>query len=319
MGCAKLCDCNLSLSNTGTGCITPMAVEKRAWIMNKTKSDGTLNYIDLAGALDDTYFQGLINNADPLARIYPLPEIKNIVDARDKPTTYAFKDATERFVRDGVRKFEGVFPPEFASPQLVGILEDQRCAKPCKFTIDANGTIWGRPSADGTKLYPIEMDGQSVAVTLIKPTDTEPAMMSYSFNYHPSEKDCIIRGLEAGELAGGINPLSYDGLLDVFIEVVSCTTIKLVARLYTIFGNLLTPLTVKGLVVGDFALENVTVPGAIALTGTGSDFSESSDGGTYSLTYATADDPASTNVLKLTPTKNGYDFKLVIATSIVVA
>jgi hypothetical protein len=318
MGCAKVCDCNFSIGNTGTGCVTPMAVEKRAWVVNRFKADGTLNYIDLTATLDDNYFLDLINEADPLARFYPLPEIKNITDVRDKPLMFTWKDGTERFVRDGVRKYEGMFPPESASPQLIGILEGQRCTDPCKFSIDANGTIWGRISADGTKLYPIRMDAQSIAALWVKTTDTEPEMVGYSFNYHPSEKDCQVRGLEAGELVGGINPLDYDGLLDVFVQVVSCTTTALKVKLYTIFGQILSALTVKAMIVGEFDLFNVTDNSTISLVGTGSDFEED-PAGTYEFTYTTADQPVSTDVLKLTPTKNGYDFAAVVATSIVVS
>src|ERR1035437_8333876 len=175
--CANTCDCNAILMNTKTGCITTKAVEKRTWIVNEVGSAGTKNYIDLTATLDDTYFSGKVNNANPLDRFYPLPEIKNVIDAREKPVLYTWKDGTEVFVRDGVRKFDGMFPPEVASPQLLGILEGQRCAVPCKFTIDANGTIWGKISADGTKLYPVKMDPQSIAPIFINPTDTEPTML----------------------------------------------------------------------------------------------------------------------------------------------
>lgn len=320
--CAKTCDCNYTIANTGIGCNPIMKVEKKPWIMNKTKADGTLNYIDLSITLDDTYFSGLINNVDPLARLYPLPEIKNITDARDKPVVYAWKDSTEVFVRDGIRKYDAMFPPDVAGPQFTGILETLRCAKPCKFSVDADGTIWGRLSDDGTKLYPVEMDGQSVAAIFTKPTDTEPQMLGFSFNYHPSEKDCQLRGIAQSELSGSINPLDYVGLMDVFVKVISCTVTKLVVKLYNSFGTPLNPETVKGLLVGAFALSKVAspytaTPTAVALTGTGAAFSETS--GTYSLTYKTADDPSVTDHLALTPTKLGYDFKAVVATTIVVS
>lgn len=314
--CAKTCDCNVTTTNTGAGCTPVMKVEKRPWIMNETKADGTLNYIDLTSDLDDEYFSGLINNVDPLQRLYPLPEIKNITDAREKPVVYAWKDGTEVFVRDGIRKFEGMFPPDSASPQLTGILEGQRCSKPCKFSVDADGTVWGKISDDGTKLYPVKMDAQSVAAIFTKPTDTEPQMLGYSFNYHPSEKDCVLRGLVPSEMADGVDPLSYNGLIDVFVKVVSCNDTKLVVKLTTVFGTALNPLVVTGLVVGDFALYNVTDSSAIALTGSGSAFAENPDG-TYSLTYATADQPTAADVLRLTPTEDGYDFLAVVQTSIV--
>lgn len=317
MACATVCDCNYALDNTRVGCVPLMGVEKRPWIMNERNSTGALNYIDLTATLNDAYFSGLINNADPLARLYPLPEVKDISDAREEPVTFAWKDGTQVFVRDGVRKYSAMFPPDSATPQLLGILETMRCAKPCKFSVDAKGTIWGRISDDRTKLYPIKMDPASIAPIFIKPTDSEPQMIGWSFNFSPSEFDCKIRGLNASELVGGIAPLDYDGLMDVFAKVISCTTTKLTVKLYNSGGTPINPETIKGLLVTNFALYNVTDSAAIALTGTGAAFAETS--GTYEFTYATADQPIATNVLRLTPTKTGYDFKSVIATSIVVS
>lgn len=318
MTCANVCDCNLTVQNTGVGCTPIMKVVKRPWLWNKYDSSGALNYIDLTDTLDDAYWQALINNADPLARLTPLPEIKNITDVREKPLTYAWKDSSEVFVRDGIRKFEGMFPPDSSSPQLVGILESARCANPAFLGVDEDGTVWGKISADGTKIYPIEIDPKSIAAIFVKQTDTEPQMAAWSFNFHPSEKDCAIRGIAQSEMEDDVDTLSYNGLLNVYAKVISCSTTKLVVKLYTQFGSVLNPLTVKNLLVANFSLYNVTTSSAILLTGTGSAFAESPEG-TYSLTYKTADDPASTNVLRLTPTKDGFDFTAVVATSIVVA
>lgn len=318
MACKKVCDCNLTIDNTGIGCTPLMKVEKRPWIVNKTKSDGTLCFIDLTDTFDDAYFTDWINEADPLDRLYPLPEVKDITDQREAPVTFSWKDGTQVFVRDGVRKFQGMFPPDSASPQLTGILEGQRCAKPCKFSVDADGTIWGRISEDGTKLYPIEMDAQSVAAIFTKPTDTEPQMLGWTFNYAPAEKDCNLRGIPTTELDdASINPLDYNGLMDVYAKVIACTTTKLTVKLYNIFGTAINPQTIQNLLVANFALYNVTDSSAIALTGTGAAFAETT--GTYELTYATANAPTSADVLRLTPTKDGYDFAPVVATSIVVS
>ncbi len=320
--CVKTCDCNATLANTNIGCVTTKAVEKQTWIMNEIGSTGAKNFIDLTVALDDTYFSALINAANPLNRLYPLPEIKNVNDVRDKPVVYTWKDGTEVFVRDGVRKFEGAFPPDVASPQLLGILEGQRCAVPCKFAIDANGTIWGKISADGTKLYPVKMDAKSIAGIYVNSTDTEPTMLMYSFNLHPSERDCQLRGIPAAQLTGDINPLDYEGLMDVYGKVITCTATKLVITLYNRWGNPLAPETVKNLLVGDFTMTKVAspytaTPSPVALTGTGAVFSEAS--GTYSITYKTSDDPSVTDHLSLIGSKVGYDFTALTATTIVVS
>ena len=317
MSCTTTCACNQVMTNTKTGCISSRTVEKQAWVMNRTKADGTLNYIDLTVALDDTYFSSLINNVDPLARLYPLPECKNISDVRDKSVMDTAKDGTMFKVRDGIRKFDGFFFPPFASPQLVAILQSQACAAPCKFSIDSEGTIWGMISADGTKLYPMRMDAGSVDIIYTNPNDTEVEKVAYSFNLHPSEKDRNVRGIKCGDLTGDINPLDYTGMLDVNMKVISVSTTQLVVKLFDNFGTPLTPEAVTGFLVGDFALYNITTSSAIALTGTGASFAESPTG-TYTFHYATANDPASTNHLRLTPTKTGFDCSKVALVSIIV-
>jgi hypothetical protein len=285
--------------------------------MNRTKADGTLNYIDLTTTLNDAYFSGLINNVDPLERLFPLPECKNITDAREKSVFDSAKDGVQYKVRDGIRKYDGMFFPPFASPELVSILQSQACASPCKFSVDANGTIWGRISADGTKLYPMRMDAGSVDVVYVNPDDTQVEKVNYSFNLHPSEKDSQVRGLKCSDLIGDINPLDYTGLMDVTMTVLAITTTELVIKLTDSFGSALTPEVVKGFLVTDFALQNITTTTPIALTGTGASFTGLPDG-SYTMVFKTADDPASTNNLRLTPLKTGFDCTTVPLVSIIV-
>lgn len=318
LGCATVCDCNSPLVNTGIGCSPIMKVEKVTWLINQVNSEGELNYIDLTVDLDDAFFTAMINNADPLARLYPLPPMLDIVDEREKPVVYTYKNGTKRFVRDGVRSFMGMFPPESTSSQLVGILESGRCAKPCKFQLDANGTIWGRLSDDGTKLYPFLMVAGSIAALFTKETDTTPQMIAYSFDYDPSERDCFPRGLQTNSLTGDINPLNYEGLIDVFIKVISCSAAagghgELVVQLFDGFGNLLNPELIKGLEVGIFTVYDVTAAADII------DFTMAEGpSGTYTFTFVSGHALTATHTLNLIPSQNGYGFENVASTAIVV-
>src|ERR1035437_1598372 len=310
MSCTATCACNEKMINTKTGCVTSRAVEKQPWIVNRTKADGTRNYIDLTTTLNDAYFSGLMNKVDPLERVFALPEIKNITDAREKSVMEAAKDGTMYKVRDGVRKFDGAFFPPFASPQLVSILQSQQCASPCKYSVDANGTIWGVISADGTKLYPMRMDAGSIDAVYVNPTDGEVEKVNYSFNLHPSEKDAQVRGLKCSDLIGDINPLDYTGLMDVTMTVVSISTLQLVVKLKDSFGSALTPEVVKGFLVTDFTMTESASPysvwTAFAITGAGSSFAESPDG-TYTFIFPTGTPATTTHHMKLIPVKTGFD------------
>lgn len=315
--CVITCACNQAMINSKTGCLSSRVVEKQAIVVNRTDSTGALNYIDLTLTLDDAYFIAKANEVDNNARWFFLPECKNITDVRDKSVMEAAKDGTMYKVRDGIRKFDGQYFPPFASPQLVGILSSQRCAAPCKFSIDANGTIWGRISEDGTKLYPMRMDAGSIDVIYVNPNDTEVEKVNYSYNLHPSEKDCEVRGIMASELTGGINPLDYTGLMDVSMIVVACNTTDFTFKLIDNFGTPLNPEAVVAFLAGDFALYNVTTSSAIPLTGSGFAFVES-PAGTYKITYPTAHQPSSTDHLRLTPNKSGFDCTTIPSISIIV-
>jgi len=314
MSCAKTCACNQVMVNTKTGCVSSRVVEKVAWVMNKTNASGALNFIDLTQTLNDTYFQGLLNNTDPQARLFPLPECKNISDVRDKSVLESAKDGTMFKVRDGIRKFDGFFFPPFASPQLVAILQSERCASPCKFSVDANGTIWGRLSADGTKLYPMRMDAGSIDVIYTNPTDTEVEKVAYSYNLHPSERDCEVRGLLASDLVGNIDPLDYTGLMDVNMTVISAshTANTVVIQLYDNYGDIMPGMgeAVTGFLAANFALYNITTSTAITLTGV-----VEAPIGTYTLSFASG--VSATNHLKVTPTKAGFDCSSIPSTVII--
>jgi hypothetical protein len=75
------------------------------------------------------------------------------------------------------------------------------------------------------------------------------------------------------------------------------------------YGTPLAPQLVKGLVAGDFALFNIDDSLAVTIISA----TEDTAGGTYAITYAAQD---TTEVLRLTPTKNGYNFSAVVTNTI---
>ena len=307
-----VCNCGASANNTGVGCVYLKQVEKIQWLTSLYDSTGTPNFIDLTTAIDDTVIKAMINNVDPLARAYPLPESKNIDDVRDKTVTEDMKDGTKYFVRLGIRNYTTVFPPESASPVLDASLQGFRCYKKLgKYTITADGWIWGVISADGTKLYPAPIDPGSIAVTPIYTTDTTVQKLQLEYNYHPSFDDRLVRGIPQPQLGGNINPLDYVGLKTAYIQFVSCTTTQLVVNLLDAFGETLDPEMISGILIGGFALQNLTTNLAVTIAS----LDESPDG-TYTFTFTAQ---TSGNLLQLTPTLSGYDWSGVIATNLTVS
>lgn len=322
MGCAKLCDCNDPSINTGIAKCNPIdAPGLKYMFVPLEATDGTKNYIDLTATLNAAYFSAKINHADKTKRFYTMPEVVEMTGGREAPKTKEYTNGSTEFVRRGVRKSKGLFSSETSSPQLSGIIEGLRCNDWGVYEILTDGTIRGKIVDDNTKLYPRRIDAKSVHAIYAETDNDNPTTTEINFNYHVSEDDSCVRFLLKSELSSGVDPRDFSGLLDIYLTVVSCSTTTLVVKLFTEFGTPMKPITDKGLLAADMALYNVTDSAAIPLSGSGFAFAEGtgSSQGTYTITYPSANQPGSADVLRLTPTKTGRDYTQVIATSIVVS
>ena len=317
VGCStKVCSCSESMSNTGTDCMPVMQVAKKLLLTPVFDSTGVRNSLNLAATINAATFTALINQTDSSKRIYPLPELKNIADTRNDPIVETFDDNSTMFLGEGIRNFEGFIVNPFATPVLKAKLKAVVCQEMGVYIVDRNGALRGIISDDGTKLYPYRLDSGSFSAQFINPTNTTSAKIQIRFAFHADEDDGCQRMLIPDEM-NDASLLLLKGLIDVYAEYDTPTVTGVVATLKTEFGSAKTPTLVKGLVVGDFAAYNVTQSSAIALTGVGSAFSESD--GVYTFTYATADQPSVSDVIRLTPTKNGFDFTQVVADTFVTA
>ena len=307
MSCQPVCNCGLSMSNTGTDCTPLIEVASKLILVPICDSTGVRNHIDLTTTLNEAYFQAFINNADKSKRWYPLPDMKNVGDNREEPLTEDFDDGIKIFIREGARTFEGQIVGKKGGHILKGKIEAARCQEMGVYIIHRLGGITGIVSEDKTKLYPYRLDSESISASLVRATNTTTQKLSVKFNFHPDESDGCI-GMITPDQYGDAVPSVWKGLLDVHVKYTTPITTGVILTLYTDYGTPIDPTLVKGLVVGDFAAYNVTQSSAIALTGTGASFSESASGGVYTIAYKTSDDPSVSDVVRFTITKAGFDF-----------
>ena len=101
-----------------------------------------------------------------------------------------------------------------------------------------------------------------------------------------------------------------NGLLDVTSTYSSIGQTSFKATLKTQYGSFLNPVLVEGLVAGDMALYNVTDSASVTITS----IAESPDG-TYQINFASQ---TVADVLRLTITKDGYNFAAVTANTITI-
>lgn len=316
-GCVKTCDCNYSMTNTGAECTPLMEVTKKLMLMPVYDSTGVRNYIDLTTTLDEAYFTGLVNQTDASKRLFPLPALKDIKDSRGNPIVQKFADDSTIYVRDGIRAFDGMIPGRDGNPIMKAKIEAARCGELGVFLVDRKGGLIGAISDDGTKLYPVRLDSESVSAQYIRATDTTVQALQLTFNFHPDESDSCLRIVLDSEM-GDADLLTLKGLVNVYATFSSVTATGAHVKLYTEYGTIVNPNTVKGLVTADFVsaatgtaskVRNQTSGTDVTVTATESTTSP----GTYTLAWASQ---TTGNKIAIDCKKDGFDFTAVAAAPI---
>jgi len=277
------------------------------------KADGTINEIDLSDTFNLAYFTALVNNADETLRWYPLPFVKNMIDERADSDFESFDDKTRIERQVGIRSVKTIITTlgnnaGAVSPQMVGKINDKKCKVSGLFGITKSKQLVGEMINDGF-LAPIRIDNGSLMAILVKTgSGAITQKINLGFDWHIDVQDERLRTLEADEMTTDISLLN--GLLDVtsVYSAIGQTSFK--ATLKTIFGTFVNPLLVEGLVAGDMALYNVTDSANVTITSA----VEAPDG-TYTISYASQ---TVADVLRLTITKDGFDFTAVTANTITI-
>jgi hypothetical protein len=277
------------------------------------KNDGTINEIDLTDTFNLAYFTALVNNADETLRWYPLPFVKNMVDERADSDFETFDDKTKIERQVGIRSVKTMITTlgnnaGAVSPQMVGKINDKKCKVSGLFGITKSKQLVGEMINDGY-LAPIRIDNGSISAKLIKTgSGATTQKIDLAFDWHLDVQDERLRTLEADEMSTDISLLN--GLLDVTSTYSAIGQTSFKATLKTQYGSFLNPVLVEGLVAGDMALYNVTDSASVTITTA----IESPDG-TYTISYASQ---SAADVLRLTISKDGYDFTAVTANTITI-
>lgn len=306
----KVCDCNMTLSNQGTGCVPLTSVIVKLIPVPTFDSTGVRNGIDLTTAtLNEAFFTALINQSDASKRWYPLPSMKNVTSPRADAVVETFDDGTSQFVTEGAKTFDGIVVGRDANPMVKAQMDSIRCGEISVYGVDKNGSLYGSISSDGTMFYPTRIDSQSFQAILQGATGTTVQKLNVKFNYHPDENDGDLRMITADEL-GGSYLLTTKGLIEVTMVFSSLSTTGVVVKMKTPFGTQLNPVLKKGLLVANFIssvgaatskARNVTDGSDISITSV----TEDSTGGTYTLAWTAQ---TSADVVAILATATGYHF-----------
>ena len=304
--------CSLTVANTGFGCTPLMEVVEKFIEVSYLDGDGAINAIDITDAFNLAYFVALANQADDDLKWYPLPFVKNMVDERTDADFETFDDNTKIERQIGIRSVSCMITPEgrnggAVSPTMLGKINDKKCKVSGFYGITKSKQLVGEEITDGY-LSPIRVDNGSINAKLVKTgSGATVQKISLSFDWHIDVQDSRLRTIEVADLGTDLSLLK--GLLDVSHVVSGIIATQFVSKMNTEYGDMLNPVVVEGLLAGDMALYNVTTSGAVAITS-----AVESPAGSYTVVYAAQ---TAADVLRLTVTKNGYNFAAVTAATVI--
>jgi hypothetical protein len=248
------CNCDAGLSNTGRpNCVPIQSVTSKLILVPLKATDGTLNGIDLSAPIPT--WNDLINEVDSSKRWFPLPNFENVELAKADTTFEEANSGRMVFIRQGKRSFAGELWSEDSSPTLLGKLQNNRCVDFGVYIVDVNGNLVG--SKVNGFLYPIPVDNPSFDPKYMFATDTTTSKIMVAFDFDRLFDESTMYMITPTE--AGINFNDLQGLVDVnFVNDVEIPNIAITFDALLDYGTALNPLKVKGLVIGDFQLTNLS-------------------------------------------------------------
>lgn len=295
--------CN-GFGNTGyyLNCDSNFKVMRGDFMVPTYKADGTKNFIPSGTIIDEDFLTEALNNPDPLERWYPLMPIEAATGERADPTIFTNPSGSKEFVKDGVKDIS--FELRRRGAEFKGQIEACACSELSFFAVDADGKLRGliESVSDDSDFFPIPIQPGSFYSKLVDATEENPEHLLVNFQLELTVKDSMLRVYPTNLVTATL--LSAKGLYDVYVDYTDITTTGFTASLRTIYtdGDRFRP---EGLVAGDFALYSVTDSAAVVPTSV-----TEVTHGKYHFVMAAQ---TAVDVLKLTPTKDGFDFTNVVS------
>jgi len=288
------------LKNFGAAtCRNPMQIAKRLIIVPELGASGSENEIATVAGVTKTALQLLFNEVDKLDRYYPTPLLENVENVRGETTFHEFNSGAKLRVKEGTKHFVGYIPAEH--PLMLEGLKSFEGQNFGILVIDKDGNlIYLTDATTKLKVKPFPIDGNSLSVTYVEPTDKEVPMIKLEFDYSVSSKDELMRYIAAEDL--DFNALST-------VDVYSLLTVtgtstggadKLTLVLATEYGDAITGLDEDDMDCTDSAGDTVTISSVEESTSTPGTY-------TVNLTITGA------KTVTTTITKSRYDFSAITA------
>lgn len=303
-----ICSCeNPSFPRLGRpNCVIEMRAVAFPILIPRYKADGSRNTIDLTSATLGADIQGLIAASTALLeRIYPFPRCENITYERTE-TVYETAPSTRKVKIPGVggvRTFKFETWAKEGVHQILRELKKVGCSDVDFFLATVDGNLWGIiddvsvPEMRGYEMATETFDAFKEYAT---DTTTQKIMVSWDLDNAECEENAYAITAEELSATGGVKATSLEGLIGATTSATALTTTTAEVLVKTGFGSAVAAGSVVGLVSANFVANNLTTPGAVAVTS-----APGADPGEYVLTFAaqTLNDVIQVDVINAT----GYD------------
>ena len=290
-------------------------IEQRALafpaFMPRFKADGTRNTIDITSATIGTDIQALVNAADPLQRLYPMPRMENVTWERTD-TVFEEAPSTRKYIVPGVggvRTLNGELWGKNAVNQMLRELKKLGCSEVDLYYFDVAGNIWGikdNVTDSVMRGYAVSTETFDAFKDYATDTTVPKIMVSLDFdNAECEENSYAITQEELGYNAANTIKGLFTGLMN--LEELVDGTVTLTA--FTGYGSANNRHDIVGLdaITPSITLALYNVTQATAMT-TPTGFAATAVDGQYTFDFLTAE-AALNDVIRLTITgATGYDF-----------
>lgn len=290
------CTCD-NYGNTGQpACITLPKEASQLFFAPLFKADGSRFSVPFT-SVTEAGITALINQVNPLDRLYPSLEVKNPESPRSDAKFETFTDDSKVFLVDGIKSMKYWFPD--GDYVHLGRLNTFKCKRMGLYILDKSNNFIGEKGTIVTDIYPFEIAKQSMHSKWMDPTGNAT-----------SSKIELVMDLAASQddsnsiIISGTDLIANDltGLLTVESDwtTVTVTTTTFTGVIQLTDYSVPTPEPVGGLLLADFSAFNVTQTAAEPLTSV-------TEGVTGTYAFVTTATMTSADKIRVTLTKNGFD------------
>lgn len=248
----QFCVCGEGLKNLGTpSCPTVLKTIKKHIFVPLTDSEGNRNSILLTdlvdGGLTDTYIASKLFETDGSKRWYPTPDVYENVSGEVTDTiTETFDSGRIERIQSGVQQFDGLIPS--VDPQLASKIVSSGCSDIGVFEIDKSNNLRGEISADGSELYPIEVEKGSLDSKNVTATDTTVSKVQVTFQFSQTVNTANLRQIAGSSTP--VNLLKLNGMIDAALTILSVPAVTATTFTASLvvkdFGNFGSDIAIQG-------------------------------------------------------------------------